>query len=269
MRYFIIFFYIGFSSLNAFAQIDPLKQLLTSIRSFTDDDKLNDFLRRQKLIPHDNTDSANHFHVSEMKIDVFRKNLFGDAKEEVILQLRDPESYAINIFYYDQQQLKKTPGNIIYFKPFDIGFSDQKFNFSFENIFAENEFSVIVKRPSGFNRSAALTVELHQVNKDTIMLLYDFSAHEYSSSFTSFSSYSNSLSNDYSFKLVNNAYPKVLIQKVTSYSMEQNGYDVGREDSSSYIEQVIFSQGKSVVKKTNIHNKQKLFVLSSKDLKYM
>ncbi|MCR6640547.1 MAG: hypothetical protein NVV82_16495 [Sporocytophaga sp.] len=90
-----------------------MKQLLTSIKSFTDDDKLNDFLRRQKLIPQDNTDSTNHFHVREMKIDVFRKNLFGDAKEEVILQLREPESYAINIFYYDQQQLKKTPGQII------------------------------------------------------------------------------------------------------------------------------------------------------------
>lgn len=51
--------------------------------------------------------------------------------------------------------------------------------------------------------------------------------------------------------------------------MEQNGYDVGRVDSSSYIEQVIFAQGKPVIKKTNIHNKRKLFVLSSKDLKYI
>ncbi|GAL86680.1 hypothetical protein MYP_3910 [Sporocytophaga myxococcoides] len=270
MRFFIIFFYIGFSSLSSFAQIDPLQQLLTSIKSFTDDDKLNDFLRRQKLIPQDKDDARNYFHVKEIKIDVFRKNLFGDAKDEFIMQLREPGIYAVNVFYYEQHQLKKTPGQIID-HPHQFGFPEGKFTFSFENIFSENEFSIVAKRPSGFNRTADLTVELYRIHQDTIHKFYDFieKHYSYSGPVSHASNYSNSIRSTYSFNLVKNIYPKVLVQKVTSHSMIQDGYDVGREDSISYIERVSFAQGKPVIEKTNLHSKTKLFVLYSKDLKYI
>jgi hypothetical protein len=268
MKYVFLVSYFLFSFFTAFSQNDPVKQLVSDIKSFTNDRKLNDFLLKKKLIPFSGSDTAILFPVSQVKVDVFRKNLFGDAKNEVVIQLRQEGNHVVSIFYYDQQELKKVPGHLIDLPYEGYGYGEQSFVFSFENIFSENEFSVAVKRHYLYNRYTTSTVELYRVKKDTIEQFYMFEEDE--STYSGVFAYDYSRSCTYSFELDNNTYPKLLVKKVKFFTMNQSVSEIsGKVSEGTYTERVSFAQKTPAEKKSDSLTWNKYLVRRSDDLKWI
>src|SRR6478609_8817812 len=215
---------------NAYAQFSSENDLVTKIKACSDDVSLNMFLMRYDLIP---MDSVNRFHKSEIKIDVFKKNLFGSAESEIVIQLRQPYNYAVSVYYYEGRVFKKVPGNLhCYFN--GAGYVDQTFTFSFEPVFKANEYTIITKTlySPGINR---IINEFNQIYKVTTAQLDP--VYEYNASYN----YSpDPLTNDYSSTteanliLIKNTYPKILVLNTRFESLQGTGISDDEPEATGY-----------------------------------
>ncbi|MFN8415250.1 MAG: hypothetical protein U0U66_02860 [Cytophagaceae bacterium] len=192
---------------EVFSQNTLESELVKKIKSFKTDKQLNDFLVENKMIP-ESEDSSYFFHVGRIQTDIFKKNIFNDLEEEVILQLRENKRYAVNVFYYKNKNLIKIPGYILEKSYSDPGYGEQIFTFHFENIFMLNDYSIVCRHYTEFNRTTYEKYSVWDICKDSLMIVYEFELN--SSTYSGILTYDYSTIGNYGFVTLNNEYPKVL-----------------------------------------------------------
>lgn len=155
------------------------------------------------------------FSTDQIKIDIFRKNLFGSKGEEVILQLRQENMNYINVFYTEGGFLKKVPGFITHLGNIYIDYHNEKFIFYFENISNRNINSIITKTNYTYARHVDESYAIWDIQPDSIREVYDIT--------TIYFSYSGVMIYQYDtkrkFQFVGDNYPKTLLieEKTVNY----------------------------------------------------
>lgn len=156
------------------------------------------------------------FTLKGMEVDLFMKNLMGDAQEEMVIQLREEkrnwmELCAVSIFHLENNQWQKVQGHIS--SPYlSAGYADGSFHFLFEEIATKGIFNMITSRSYTYNARTEVTeFNIITVTPQKISSLVSWSK--------SYSSYSGSLDRNYVSNTYHrfesntkeNPYPKQLI----------------------------------------------------------
>lgn len=185
---------------------ESVDEIINLIKSQQTDEALNDFLVEHDFIEGDEwkirndwTNSSKDsfvFHADKIKVDIFKKNLFGEPGNEIIFQLREEGVYSVNVFYFDGKIIKKVPEFI-----FSL-IHGEKFIFYFENIAAENVFSLVSKSSLWHQRTFTETMIIWNIQPTGITRIYSMDT-----KYTSYSgvlTYNFNTTRDYHFELRRN-----------------------------------------------------------------
>ena len=261
---------IFFRSSTLFGQLE-IKSIVAEIKNAESDEALQQYLIANELINAGQDSDVYFFSYKDVKIDVFRKNLFGDKENEIILQIRDKQSYVINCYYYDNATLKKIHGQIEAFSFDGEGTYLEKFIFYFEEIFNKDEFAIIAKESTNYQRFHGDRISIYKVSDNGLVRFYDFESKAFSYSGLMLYEYFTKV--DYHFELRDNMYPKVLVKHSTFFNKRRNnGGDFivllsGSVEQGWSEEVVTFANGNKLIEKTDAHKDQLLFVNSVEDIK--
>ncbi len=226
---------------------NSLTELTTQIKACKTDFELNQFLIKNDFVStqlkkedvgydEENPDTI-LFNVDSLKIDVFRKNLFGNTRNEIVIQLRQYGVYYINVFEINaSNEITKVPGFIANYFTDQFAMNEQAFSFYFENIRSSDQFVIIARSESSYIRSNSSGVIIWQVVPDEIIEVYNFLAQ--SSTYSGLMIYSYSMDQPYKFVL-QSSYPKKLILNKTIDNAADMLYseDMGSDTLAGTMEQ--------------------------------
>lgn len=223
---------VGVSAAKGQQTFRTIDELILAIQSQPDDSALDAFLVKQGLFSHDvrrlggvvehsDPDSI-RFHRPSLILEDFKKNLFGGPEEEIVLQLRDEKVVTIHVFAVQGKSLRKVPGFISHVFGEEPLYFDQSFNFHFEEIAAQNVYSILTDAKWSYERSVTESVTLWHVSKDSITQLLSFDA--VASSYSGQLTYSYNTERKYSLEPVD-SFPKRMVIIAESQNEEDMEYD--------------------------------------------
>lgn len=225
------FFFLPMAT-SAQVQYTSAQALKDSIQAFKTNTLLNAYLIENDFITEELTlDLSAHqmdstaFTTDGIEIDVFTKNLMGDHREELVIQLREQRGWlqihSVSIFHFKNGNWLKVPGQLSS-PQLPPGRMESNFYFMFEEVAAKGRFNIITSVHYVHNaRTEATDFELISVTPQKITTLLSWSK--------SYSSYSGWL--DYfqnsgtSHHLVSKSpekpYPKQLVLHTTGEGEEK------------------------------------------------
>lgn len=213
-------------------QFNSINDLIKKIHSFENDNALNVFLEKNDMISRNPNQMSSLqtgrdsliFKAGKIKVDTFRKNLFGNNKKETVLQLRSKGVYSINVFFKTEKGIKKTPGFLSHVYGNDR-YRNQDFLFYFESIAKPKQFTIITKRSHGFRRALLEKIKVWDVTRDGFKDVISFYT---KNSQTFASSNTRNTTKNYEFK---GGYPKKL--HINSKTKAKEG--LGRNPNAEII----------------------------------
>ncbi len=122
------------------------------------------------------------FSVDKIKIDIFNKNLFGSATDEIVMQLRQENIYFVNVFYKKDGKLFKVPNFISHLANIYTGYFNENFIFYFENIAQPNVHSIITKSRYFYNYHWEEEITMWDIQPDSIREVYSTLVSDHTSS---------------------------------------------------------------------------------------
>lgn len=243
MKQTILIFFLVSYLIPSFGQINSIDQLKSHILNIKNDSLLNDFLSKNDLIKKvENNQQEIRFHSDNIKIEIIKKNLFGDTLPEFVFQItefKNSKEYNLNFFYLDSNRLKKVKGQIgEYFN--EVG--EYSYSIDFENIFSPEKYCLLIKTNSLYNRTTSTNIDIVTITTDFIKPIYSF-VQSYSS-YSGIKSYNYSTEINYKFISPNKRYPKVLC--LTGIKKNEDYYNFGdsliKKTSNEKIdEKIIFN----------------------------
>jgi hypothetical protein len=260
-----------FITLNLFSQIKSEIEISNTIKGFKSNSELKRYLIKHKLIPV-SKDTTTLFHTGKIQVDIFKKNLFQDLEDEIVIQLRENLSYSVNVFYYKNKVLTKVPGQIFVApkKEDSYGYS-QSLTFSFENIFKPSCFSIVSRNYSEYIRTTMEKIKIWDIREDTIYQVYAFDLSN--STYSGVRIYNFKTDGKYDFVSLNNGYPKVLnihqeINNEDNMSRNDEGKIISGDITEGFIKKEVYFddvKGYWIVSRSDEEKKIKMRHIENED----
>jgi hypothetical protein len=194
VKYYLSFLVILASTLSVKGSEIKIESLKTKIQSFETSAALNQYLVDEDLISElyfrrlkncmerDETTGIEDsiFHPKKVVVEGFEKDLFGDQEKELVLQIRQATAKLVNVFYLQNGNWQKVPGQVeTEFAPC-MANHDLHFTFSFIDIKPNGKSNLLFTQGYMWNLTTTIKRwKIWEVTHDTMYQVVMWQNEEY------------------------------------------------------------------------------------------
>lgn len=269
-------------------QYASFQALKDSLGSCATDQLLNAYLIKNDFIPEEFAlnlsayqEDSIAFTMKGMEVDLFMKNLMGDAQEEMVIQLREEKRnsmklHAISVFHIKNEQWHKVLGQIS--SPvLGLGYIETHLHFTFIEIAAKDRFNIVISKNYEHNaRTEATELSIVTITPEKLGYLLSWTKRYSTRSGSRNHYYESNTGHRFEPKSQERPYPKQLVINTTGegeedmrFTFEQTPQDTlsGEmytfKNSHTYTFQ--FADGQlSILNVATTHTKETTFIRPKK-----